>query len=60
MAKAGVGLNYVFTPKISFVAEADLGEYFFRDRYTETYLSSGVPDTTGMYYVAKLGMQVYF
>ena len=33
------------------------GEVFFKDRYDQTYMESGVADQTGLLYAARLGVK---
>jgi hypothetical protein len=47
----GLGMEFALKPrKTSLGIEGRVHRIFFRDRYEETYLQSGVPDTTGDMY----------
>jgi hypothetical protein len=47
----GLGMEFALKPrKTSLGIEGRIHRIFFRDRYEETYLQSGVPDTTGDMY----------
>lgn len=44
----GLGMEFALKPrKTSIGFEGRLHKFFFKDRYEQTYLDSGIPDTTG-------------
>jgi hypothetical protein len=58
---AGIGTNYLPAgARVGFWAEADAGKIFFADRFTSSYLASGIEDLTGTMYSARLGMKYVF
>jgi len=48
---AGAGLEFTIKPrKTSLGVEGRVHQFFFKDRFAETYLQSGIQDTTGAMY----------
>jgi len=60
-AALGLGTNYALPGgKLGFWMEADASQIFFQDRYAQEYLASGIEDTTGLLYSARLGVKYIF
>lgn len=58
---AGIGANYFIVPKRSAIwLEGRASKIYFKDRYEETYLDSGLEDTTGNLLAATAGVQLFF
>ena len=57
----GLGMELAIKPrKTSIGVEGRMHQIFFKDRYEETYLPSGVPDTTGNMYSVVTSLIFFF
>lgn len=57
----GFGFEFALSPrKTSLQLEGRIHQIYFKDRYTQEYLVSGVPDTTGPMYSLGLGVLFFF
>ncbi len=57
----GLGSNFLFSGgKLGLYAEASVSKIFFKDRFDQQYLESGIEDTTGALYSGRLGVKYRF
>jgi hypothetical protein len=57
----GLGMEFAIKPrKTSIGVEGRMHQIFFKDRYEQTYLPSGVPDTTGNMYSLTTNLIFFF
>ncbi|MCO5143321.1 MAG: hypothetical protein M9962_09555 [Oligoflexia bacterium] len=59
--QGGLGVSYFLIPQsLSLNAEGLVGEVFFKDRDSEVFLPAGIPNTSGGFRSASLGLKYYF
>lgn len=57
----GLGMEFALTPKkVSIGVEGRLYQIYFRDRYAETFIESGIEDTTGPLYSIATNILFFF
>ena len=56
----GLGVNMLVSQSLSFWVEGKYGEMLFKDRYSQMYAESGIPDMKGALLAGSLGMQALF
>ena len=56
----GLGLSAFTAKNFGFWAEGRVAQVFFKDRFQQDYLESGIPDMTGPLLTASAGVQLFF
>jgi hypothetical protein len=59
-ARGGLGAGYFLAKKVVVGLEARIAKVFFKDRYKQTYLFSGIPNATGFFYGGNASIRYFF